>query len=82
MFFVGGWILSTCSKWEREDAVKLKDPKLMYGHRKSDIVKTQKHARSIHDHYGITSFGFRHRYVPHVHLVNGIIPVSFKKAIS
>ncbi|HAK37613.1 MAG: hypothetical protein QGG38_07875 [Nitrospinaceae bacterium] len=39
MFFVGGWILSTCSKWEREDAVKLKDPKLMYGHRKSDIVK-------------------------------------------
>jgi len=39
MFFVGGWILSTCSKWEREDAAKLKDPKLMYGRRKSDIVK-------------------------------------------
>lgn len=39
MFFVGSYILSACSKWEREDQAILKDPRNRYGRRKSDIVK-------------------------------------------
>ncbi len=39
MFFIGGWVLSTCSKWEREDAARLKEAKYTYGRRKSDLVK-------------------------------------------
>ena len=39
LFFTGAWILSLCSKWEREDAAKLSDPRNRYGRRKSDIMK-------------------------------------------
>ena len=38
MFFLGSTILSTCSKWEREDQAILKESK-SYGRRKSDLVK-------------------------------------------
>ena len=38
MFFLGSFILSTCSKWEREDQAILKESK-SYGRRKSDLVK-------------------------------------------
>ena len=38
MFFLGSTILSTCSKWEKEDQAILKEAK-SYGRRKSDIVK-------------------------------------------
>ncbi|PIP71920.1 MAG: hypothetical protein COW89_09345 [Nitrospinae bacterium CG22_combo_CG10-13_8_21_14_all_47_10] len=39
MFFLGSFILSTCSKWERDEQAILKDPRNRYGRRKSDIVK-------------------------------------------
>ena len=38
MFFLGSTILSTCSKWEKEDQTILKESK-SYGRRKSDLVK-------------------------------------------
>jgi len=38
LFFLGSYILSTCSKWERADREKMKDPKLTFGRRKSDMV--------------------------------------------
>lgn len=39
MFFLGSFILSTCSKWERDEQAIFKDPRNRYGRRKSDIVK-------------------------------------------
>ncbi|KMP12523.1 hypothetical protein UR09_00165 [Candidatus Nitromaritima sp. SCGC AAA799-A02] len=39
MFFAGGWLLGHCSKLEREDAERMKDPKMRYGRRQSDIVR-------------------------------------------
>ncbi len=39
MVLFGSFILSTCSKWEREEQQVLKDPRNRYGRRKSDIVK-------------------------------------------
>ena len=38
MFFLGSTILSTCSKWEKEEQTILKESK-SYGRRKSDLVK-------------------------------------------
>ena len=38
MFFLGSTILSTCSKWEKEDQTILKESK-SYGRRESDLVK-------------------------------------------
>lgn len=39
MVFLGGWILSFCSKMERKKQEKWKDPRARYGRRKTDIVK-------------------------------------------
>ena len=39
MFLLGSFILSTCSKWERKEQASLRDPRNLYGRRKSDIVK-------------------------------------------
>ena len=39
MVLFGSFILSVCSKWEREEQQVLKDPRNRYGRRKSDIVK-------------------------------------------
>lgn len=41
LFFVGGWILSYCSGWERKRQEQLRDPKVRwakYGKRKSDVL--------------------------------------------
>ena len=39
MVLFGSFILSTCSKWEKEERQGFKDPRNRYGRRKSDIVK-------------------------------------------
>ncbi|MCH8157160.1 MAG: hypothetical protein IID18_05310, partial [Nitrospinae bacterium] len=39
LFVTGGWILSLCSKWEREEAAVRSDPRNRYGRRKNDIMK-------------------------------------------
>ena len=46
MFFLGSTILSTCSKWEKEEQTILKESK-SYGRRKSDLVKPRTFRRAV-----------------------------------
>ncbi len=39
LFFLGGFVLNTCSRLERKEQEFFKDPKNRYGKRKSDVVK-------------------------------------------
>lgn len=39
LFFLGGFVLNTCSRWERKEQEFYKDPKNRYGKRKSDVIK-------------------------------------------
>ena len=43
LFFIGSFVLSICSKWEKKRKEKLKDPKVRianYGQKKSDLMKS------------------------------------------
>ena len=59
MFFLGSFILSTCSKWEKKDQAILKESK-SYGRRKSDLVKPRTFRGGRHDPAGCRPVFGRH----------------------